>query len=212
MNNTLIVFGRLPFDHISAKTRLGKEMNNASKARSIGHSLTLQTLKNFSHLSCTKIFCYGGEEKNNTQLQNFQEKFSSYQCIRQAKNKDVRAMKEAFENTSGERKILIGTDIIGITPEDIKDCFEILHHYDVVIIPLEDKGYGLVGMSGNFDIFTEIQNFESRTQGYNLIQETQILCEQKNFSLFIFPKIYFDIDTLEEYERIEKNFSIIDTD
>lgn len=202
MENTLIIFGRLPLDHLPAKTRLGKEMNDEFVARKIGHDLTVSTLTKYRDIRCEKIFCYGGEAQTEEEFLACTKKFSEYTFIAQEKNKDVRGLKEAFERSPGKRKICIGTDIIGITTEDIEDGFEILHHADIMIVPLEDKGYGLVGMSGNFDIFTDIKNFNSHTDGYDLIRETEVLCEKKNISLFISPKICFDIDTLEDYERI----------
>lgn len=176
-----------------------------------------------------KYFCYGGVPQLRSGTTNedsveaithrqLQEEFSDYIFFPQpdSDKKDVRGIHEAFqkiileENSvprlrSGSSEpfkiILVGTDIMGLTPEIIADCFDALSHFDACIVPVEDLGYGLVGISKNIDIISEITNFDSRTDGYNLVQETKELCTKKNISLFVHPQTCYDIDTEEDAKR-----------
>ena len=214
MTTHLIIFGRIPDMDIPAKTGLGKEIGDEMKARKIGHDLTLETLEkfsdtNFSRKFLKKYFCYGGEySEGNANLSSLQEKFPEYTFFPQENSaqKDVRGIQEAFEKIISENSepfkiILVGTDIIGLNSEIVEDCFDSLSYFDACIVPVEDLGYGLVGISKNIDIISDIKNFDSRTEGYNLVQETEDLCTRKNISLFVHPTTCFDIDTKADAER-----------
>ena len=223
MNTHLIIFGRIPDMNIPAKTGLGKEIGDEMKARKIGHDLTLEMLEKISDEKfpkkfLKKYFCYGAprlrsgtaeeDSVGNANLRSLREKFSEYIFFPQenSETKDVRGIHEAFQEIiSGETEkfkiILVGTDIIGLTPEIIEDCFDALSHFDACIVPVEDLGYGLVGISRNIDIISDIKNFDSRTENYNLVQETEDLCTRKDISLFVHPTTCFDIDTKEDAER-----------
>ena len=219
MSQHLIIFGRIPDMSIPAKTGLGKEIDNEMKARKIGHDCTIKTCNDFSEISpkIQKYFCYGGENCDKKIIEKFKKQFPTYIFFPQHNSaiKDVSGMQDAFEyvhnkqnnnhdkNISDEthKIILIGTDIIGLNTEIVLDCFEALYHFDSCIVPVEDLGYGAIGISKNIDIISEIKNFNSRTHGYNLIQETQELCTKKNISLFIHPQTCFDIDVKEDVMR-----------
>lgn len=217
MTSSLIIFGRIPDMNIPAKTGLGKEINNEIAARKIGHDLTTQTLETCKNLPYKKYFCYGGEQylEQKTVLNNFitlQNKYTNYQFFSQnnSEKSDVMGIQDAFNtilrnnnvaNNTPNKIIIIGTDIIGLDHTVIEECFYALETYDACIVPVEDKGYGLIGISKNIDIVSEIKNFNSRTKGYNLVQETKELCRAKNISLFVNPKTCFDIDTQYDAKR-----------
>ena len=80
--------------------------------------------------------------------------------------------------------------------------FNTLDRVDVCIQPLEDKGYGAIGMRKSVDLFSEIKNFRSHSDQYNLIQETKQLCQNKNISLHIAPEELFDIDNEKDLRRL----------
>lgn len=202
--NHLVVFGRLPHSSLPAKTRLGKEIDDEKKARDIGHSLTRNTLNHFKNYDGEKYFCYGGSIPK-TDFEEIKNQFFQYHFFSQSKGKDVRGIQEAFEYIFEKDKnahiLLVGTDIIGLDTDIIQTCFSALQEYDACIVPVEDNGYGLVGVSKNIDIISEIKNFQSRSEGYHLVQETKNLCFKKNISLYIHSNICFDIDTYSDALR-----------
>ena len=69
------------------------------------------------------------------------------------------------------------------------DLFETLQYFDISIQPMEDNGYGAIGMSKMADVFSDIKNFSSHSSGYNLAQETEELCtKQKTLTLLCIQK------------------------
>ena len=58
--------------------------------------------------------------------------------------RQANAFRQAFE-AGYTRAVIIGTDCIGITPEDVVRAFEALGGADIVVGPSEDGGYYLIG-------------------------------------------------------------------
>lgn len=206
MSTHLIIFGRLPDLSIPAKTRLGKEIGDMEKARNIGHFLTENTLHQFETFPAEKYFCYGGMDSVETRcIVSLQEKYSAYTFFPQPQEKDVRGIQEAFSHIfsidPSAHVVLMGTDIMGLDTNIVQNCFTALREYDACIVPVEDKGYGLVGVSKNIDIISDIKNFESRSEGYDLVQETKDICDKNRYSLFVHPETCFDIDTKDDALR-----------
>ena len=92
-----------------------------------------------------------------------------------------------------ERVIIVGSDLPKISQAYILHTFQQLKKHPLIITPTIDKGYGLIGMNRYVDVFTQIQNFDSRTSGYNLVEETDLLAEQHNVLLYKQP-VSYDID------------------
>ena len=138
-------------------------------------------------------------------VQKLEQNYTAYTFFAQPEGKDVRGIQEAFTHifaTDPQAHIvLIGTDIMELDTTIVQNCFTALREYDACIVPVEDNGYGLIGVCKNIDIISGIKNFESRSEGYNLVQETKELCEKNNYSLFVHPHSCFDIDTKEDAVR-----------
>lgn len=212
--SAIIVFGRIPLARIPAKTRLGAQLGNTQLAREMGHFLTRKTLsdfsaKHFSDFRGKRYFCFGGEEYiGDEEREDIISEFSEWNFFPQEQGKDVRGMKDAFEHVFSQghdRVVLIGTDIVGLDGERLLSLLESLRHFDVCLQPLEDDGYGAIGMRRCVDLFSTIENFTSHSEGYHLIRETEQLCTRQQCSLFVHPDVLFDIDHRADVETSVKN-------
>lgn len=69
-----------------------------------------------------------------------------------------RRMRNAIfqELETADKVVLMGSDIINLTKDDILQAFKELDNYDVVISPTYDGGFGLIAMKDRFDIFSDI--------------------------------------------------------
>lgn len=69
-----------------------------------------------------------------------------------------RRMRNAIfqELENQDRVVLMGSDIINLSKDDIIDAFDELDNFDVVIAPTYDGGFGLIAMKERFDIFSDI--------------------------------------------------------
>lgn len=103
-----------------------------------------------------------------------------------------------FQQLSHHRKvILIGSDIVGLTPKLIDRAYKALDTHDIVITPTLDGGYGLIGMRKPCDVFSGMRFSQddvarntvkcARERGYSITMEGTLL----------------DVDTLDDALRAE---------
>lgn len=103
-----------------------------------------------------------------------------------------------FQQLSHHRKvILIGSDIVGLTPKLIDRAYKALDTHDIVITPTLDGGYGLIGMRKPCDVFSGMRFSQddvarntvkcARERGYSITMEGTLL----------------DIDTFDDALRAE---------
>lgn len=103
-----------------------------------------------------------------------------------------------FQQLSHHRKvILIGSDIVGLTPKLIDRAYKALDTHDIVIAPTLDGGYGLIGMRKPCDVFSGMRFSQddvarntvkcARERGYSITMEGTLL----------------DVDTLDDALRAE---------
>lgn len=103
-----------------------------------------------------------------------------------------------FQQLSHHRKvILIGSDIVGLTPKLIDRAYKVLDTHDIVITPTLDGGYGLIGMRKPCDVFSGMRFSQddvarntvkcARERGYSITMEGTLL----------------DVDTLDDALRAE---------
>lgn len=63
-----------------------------------------------------------------------------------------------FDQIEDQNKVvLIGTDLENLTSQDIKEAFDKLDVYDLVISPTIDGGFGLIGQKAKTDFLTGIE-------------------------------------------------------
>lgn len=66
------------------------------------------------------------------------------------------AFQEAFRKGC-KKVVLIGTDVPDASEEFLKQAFEALDNYEMVLGPTYDGGYWLIGLTGPFEVFENIQ-------------------------------------------------------
>lgn len=108
------------------------------------------------------------------------------------KNAFAKAFQQGFQQI-----VIIGSDLLDITTEDINEAFEALETYDYVLGPAEDGGYYLLGMN-------KLNNslFENKEWGSNsVLQET--LKDLKNENIALLDERN-DIDTFEDLQEFKE--------
>ncbi|MCG9970478.1 TIGR04282 family arsenosugar biosynthesis glycosyltransferase [Christiangramia crocea] len=157
--NLLIIFTKNPVRG-KVKTRLAKDLGEEN-ALEIYKFLLKHSFDITVSLEVTKQVYYSDEipEKDMWNDGNFIKK--------QQKGNDLgERMENAFKDGFADgfqRIVIIGTDLIELKTDDIKEAFRHLYDNDYVVGPAEDGGYYLLGMNSlNSEIF---KNKEWSTSG-----------------------------------------------
>jgi len=113
-------------------------------------------------------------------------------------------MKNAFAkgfHAGFQHIVIIGSDLLDITTEDINEAFEALKTYDYVLGPAEDGGYYLLGMNKLNSRLFENKDWSSNT----VLQDTLIDLKTEHIALLDERN---DIDTYEDLEEFKdlKNY------
>ncbi len=105
------------------------------------------------------------------------------------------AVQWLFDN--GYQKVsLIGTDSPDLPLAFIKDAFQKLDSYKLVIGPSEDGGYYLIGMKNPFDML--FKNIEWGSD--KVLKDTVSKAHSAGISYFLLPE-WYDIDDLRSLSR-----------
>jgi glycosyltransferase A (GT-A) superfamily protein (DUF2064 family) len=100
-----------------------------------------------------------------------------------------------------DKIIIVGSDIPGITKGTIKQAFAALDDHDAVMVPVADGGYGLIGMNGFIDIYSDIEQWDSSQDDYAVANETQKILEQHHKIVKRLPE-QFDIDHVADIKKL----------
>lgn len=195
----LVFYSRLPTDDIIGKTRIGKEINDQSLASKLARALITDLLAEYcrgvkDHYDL--IFYYKGN------LENYEHDCPVTAFIPQIDGEGL-SLKHIHEKLlkKYEKVVIVGSDIPGIALSDILASFEALKKNQCVIIPVEDGGYGLIGMNQFYDLYSDVSNWDSRSPGYDLMKETLAIAEKKGIEVKRFDA-KFDIDSCGDVERL----------
>ena len=103
-----------------------------------------------------------------------------------------------FQQLSHHRKvILIGSDIVGLTPKLIDRAYKALDTHDIVITPTLDGGYGLIGMRKPCDVFSGMRFSQD-----DVARNTVKCARERGYSITM-EGILLDVDTLDDALRAE---------
>lgn len=138
----LIIFAKNPVKG-RVKTRLAKEIGDKA-ALDIYEFLLNHTCKVTKNLQIDKVIYYA---ENLPQKDIFDPEIFSKQLQfgKDLGEKMENAFKDAFAKNY-KRIIIIGTDLLDISQQELEDAFFYLKEKEVVIGPARDGGYYLLGM------------------------------------------------------------------
>lgn len=112
----------------------------------------------------------------------------------------LHAFRSGFEE--GFRNIiLIGSDCAQLSVDILDDGFRALREHDIVLGPSRDGGYYLIGLNKpRPTLFKEIP--WSTTE---VFEKTEARIRENGWSLVLLPTLN-DVDTVEDWRRVEDNF------
>ena len=151
----LIIFSRYPIPG-QAKTRLISALGRVGAAdlqRKLTEAILVTARKLFPHNDVgVEVRFTGGNVRRMRQWLGDDAVFLSQPQGTLGHRMDV-AFDEAFRQGC-RRVVLVGSDIPGVRSRHLRQAFENLGEYDLVLGPSTDGGYWLVGMNAHYDIFT----------------------------------------------------------
>lgn len=207
-DSALVFYSRLPTKNLVGKTRIGIEIGNQDLATKFARCLIEDLLEEYLPSESDKydfLYYYKGnledfDESKYPQVTKFIPQLEgglSIDHIHKLAAKDYKKV------------VIVGSDIPLISKETIKEAFGKLDDCDIVIVPVKDGGYGLIGMNGYHDLYSEITNWESNSEGYALVKETLALAEKKKLKVHLLPETY-DVDFVEDLKQLKKDIAAYD--
>ncbi|MDA0317225.1 MAG: TIGR04282 family arsenosugar biosynthesis glycosyltransferase [Bacteroidetes bacterium] len=191
MSNPLImVFVRNP-ELGRVKTRLAKSIGDQAALETY-KILSKHTSKIINEIDSDQLIFYSDKIQDN-------DIWTATNCKKQIQTKGDLGQKmlAAFQYgfSLGYQKILIiGSDLYSLRPKHIESAFEQLENYDVVIGPVLDGGYYLLGL--NFIIPKIFKQKQWSTS--SVLKET--LSDLKEFNVNLLEPLN-DIDTYEDLKK-----------
>ncbi len=197
-NNELMVFAKAPVAG-SAKTRLIPALGSEGAAK-LHAELVQRTLKySLDTEWTTTLWC--SPLSDTPFFQCLAKKYNV--LLDQQSGEDLGdRMFNAFQSTFKHKKhvVIIGTDCPVLDKDLIRKVFVALTaSYDAVIVPAEDGGYVLLGLTWvDFSLFSDI------SWGTTTVYEQTLTCLQAlNFNCLVLPALW-DIDRPEDLKRYQK--------
>ena len=163
----------------------------------IYHKLLLYTREITKGLNADKVVYYSEHVDDNDlwDNMNFGKRLQQGNDLGERMN---HAFAEAFAEGK-ERVIIIGSDCLELETYMIKEAFAVLESNDVVIGPVRDGGYYLLGMKKFFPTLFEGKQWSSP----DVLMDT-ILDLKKMNSRYYLLKTLNDIDTAEDLDVMNK--------
>jgi len=202
----LIIFGRYPVPG-NTKTRLIPALGPVGAARFQKHltEKTLHRATSFAARHKTTIECCfeGGTPRKIHRWLGHAPMVTS-----QPTGDLGRRMRSALFtalNAGHRRVILLGTDIPGLTVQILKEAFDALLKYDIVLGPSMDGGYWLMGLKRPIDLFQDIEWSTPR-----VLEQTLSRARRLNLTVHVLKSLW-DVDTPEDFKkwRPQENFPVI---
>ena len=192
----VIVFAKPPLLG-KVKTRLIPELGPESALNAHSEMVDL-TLKKVAQLDCSSSLWLS---ENSQEGVIWGQKYSLPVEVQRSGDLGIK-MLDAISKTlvaSPVKVVLIGSDCPILSQEDIRDAFLWLDQNDVVILPCEDGGYGLIGMKQRHaEVFSRISWGTSR-----VTRETLDRARNSNLSVKCGREIW-DVDDIEDWYRYQR--------
>ena len=196
-DHQLIIFVKNPVIG-KVKTRLAASVGYENAMKIYMHLLE-KTRDVTKEMNIDKLVCY-------SDFIEHQDIFTSgnYSKALQYGNDVGQRMKNAINNSfeNGYKEVvLIGSDIIGLTPEIINFAFDQLKNKDIVIGPAVDGGYYLIGMSASHSAIFESKLWSTSS----VLKDTITDCDRLKLKTSL-------INTLSDFDTIENAKYLSDKD
>lgn len=191
-NRLLLIFSKNPVPG-RCKTRLAKTIGDVA-ATEIYKVLLRHTALITEPLDAIKEVHYSDfVEEDDMFSETFIKKVQSGNDLgEKMKNAFAKGFQQGYQHI-----IIIGTDLLDITTEDINKAFNALKTYDYVLGPAEDGGYYLLGMNKLNSTLFENKDWSSNT----VLQDTLIDLKTEHIALLDERN---DIDTYEDLEEFKE--------
>jgi glycosyltransferase A (GT-A) superfamily protein (DUF2064 family) len=189
----VVFYARIPEPDMRGKTRLGRDIRNQDLASSFARAIILDMINTYAptkHETYDLIWYYSG----NAQALPVDIAASLTMTIPQHPYHDL-SMDIVHKELARtyHQVVIVGSDIPKINKSVLKQLIQQLSTHDIIMAPTHDGGYGLIGANGWIDLYHEITNWESRSDGYQLAQDTRALIKKHGYSHFEAEEV-FDID------------------
>ena len=196
LSDHVIVFAKPPLLG-RVKTRLTPELGPESALNAHCEMVDL-TLKKVAQLDCSSSLWLS---ENSQEGASWGRKYSLPVELQRSGDLGLK-MLDAISKTlaaSPAKVVLIGSDCPILSQEDIRDAFLWLDQHDVVILPCEDGGYGLIGMKQRHaEVFSRISWGTSK-----VTSETLDRARNSNLSVKCGREIW-DVDDIEGWLRYQR--------
>ena len=201
MSDGLLVFSRYPRLG-EVKTRL-EPVLNPEGCLQLHQALLLDTLDRTACLSVTRYLFLSDCSQGERDLFGQEHDLPKAIQIHHQQGKDLgERMWNAYEivSRSADRVVFLGIDSPSLPLLHIQEALEKLSRFPVVVGPVEDGGYSLLGLSE-----PRKELFENVSWGTEaVLQET--LDKLTGDEYFLLP-CWYDVDTLADLRRLKKDLS-----
>ena len=192
----VIVFAKPPLLG-RVKTRLTPELGPESALNAHCEMVDL-TLKKVAQLDCSSSLWLS---ENSQEGASWGQKYSLPVEVQRSGDLGLK-MLDAISKTlaaSPAKVVLIGSDCPILSQEDIRDAFLWLDQHDLVILPCEDGGYGLIGMKQTHaEVFSRISWSTPK-----VTSETLDRARNSNLSVKC-GRVIWDVDRIEDWYRYQR--------
>jgi rSAM/selenodomain-associated transferase 1 len=198
LNDALLVFARYPRLG-QVKTRLGS-IYTPQECLALHEAFTLDTLERTALLSVDRTAFFAGCEKERAELYLHRNNFEDVGVECQAGDDLGERMWNAWRKFSSEysRVVIVGTDAPTVPLQHIRAAFRVLEEKPVVLGPVSDGGYYLIGMSrGRKELFFDIPWGTSR-----VFEQTVARLSPCEYALL---PVWYDIDLPEDLRRLAQD-------
>jgi rSAM/selenodomain-associated transferase 1 len=199
LDTCLIIFAKEP-QKGRVKTRLAEHLGD-DKSLALYKALLKDTLNLVRRVEVDKkILAYESFHEDPKFLRNIAGDFSFY-------NQEGHDLGERMHNAFGRTKklgalksIIVGSDAPTLPPSFIKEAFNKLDKFDIVIGPTNDGGYYLVGLKDPC-----IELFQDVVWSSDTVLDTTVSNAERLGKSIDILNSWYDIDTIDDFESLRQN-------
>lgn len=202
MKKAIIFFTRVPIPG-RTKTRLLKDFSPTEGCRI--HEIILKSIYKSIKETDADEFIYINPIEERDLLSSLIGENKYY--AQHGKNLNEKMANAIFDvlDLGYDSVILLGSDLIGIDQEYLEEAFKVLEEKDIVLGPVEDGGYCLIGMKKK-----ESSPFEEDKSSHGKVLDNLIKRITKGGLTYGLLKEIYDVDEIEDFYKVTGNKKDID--